>query len=550
MGHQFFADAKSWVADQLGLRRLFGATSYLLLRELNANSPPEGPEGNRRLQDAFFELFEKLRPNLFLDIGANDGATSIAVREVDSNCAIHAFEANPRIYEKNRSRLEERGIKFWNRAVSDRAGVITVYAPLTLSRAYVAGEVIPASITEDEDTGKTSLLRRNEDATYAEFEVEATTLDTFVDTWIPDWLERTIFLWIDVEGASDRVLTGSKRLLTRTRAIFLETEGFDFWHDQADSGLVVTRLIRAGFLPVGRDREYGDKQFNILFVHHHVLSQILPLVFDQKSSLQLTHGRQTQLTEPPGQNNSVRSLHRYASIGGALQANIPVFIPCFNTVTYVRSMVTQLQARGFGCLYLVDNGSTYPPMREYLASPGSGVTVIAQAANKGPRQIYSDPESFTLLPQIFCVTDPDLLLSVEMPDDFVAQLVALTERLYIGKAGLALDIADPTVMRQEEFQIKDRHWKIWEWEQQFWREPLEALPGGDPVYRAAIDTTFAVYNKRFFDPHDPLNAVRVAGRFTCRHLPWYRERGLPLEEEQFYKDQARYSYYLGEPPSE
>ena len=106
--------AKSWVADRLGLRRLLGATSYLLVRQLNADPPPEGPVGNRRLQDAFLDLFRTLRPSLFFDIGANDGTASIAVREVAPGCVVHAFEANPRIHAKNRDRLETQGIRYWN----------------------------------------------------------------------------------------------------------------------------------------------------------------------------------------------------------------------------------------------------------------------------------------------------------------------------------------------------------------------------------------------------------------------------------------------------
>jgi hypothetical protein len=119
----------------------------------------------------------------------------------------------------------------------------------------------------------------------------------------------------------------------------------------------------------------------------------------------------------------------------------------------------------------------------------------------------------------FCVTDPDLILNPEMPEDFVAQLVALTERLSIGKAGLALDIAERSTMRQEDFLIGEHPWKIWDWEKQFWQDQLDPLPSGDQVFRANIDTTFAVYNKRFFDRSDPLKAVRAAGRFTCKHLP-------------------------------
>ncbi len=262
------------------MRRLFAATSYLLVRQLNTDPPSEGPEGNRRLHEAFLSLFSILQPSIFLDVGANDGAASMAAREASPSCAVHAFEANPVIHAKHREKLENHGVHLWNLAITNQTGRTKVYAPRTLSRAYVGGNVIAASIIEGEDTGKTSLLRRNEEASYTEFEVEATTLDAFMHSHVPDWHERVIFLWVDVEGAGDRVLAGAERVLSQTRAIFLETEGFEFWQDQAESSAVVTQLIRAGFLPVARDREYGDKQFNILFVHQDVMGQILPQLFD------------------------------------------------------------------------------------------------------------------------------------------------------------------------------------------------------------------------------------------------------------------------------
>jgi hypothetical protein len=66
-------------------------------------------------------------------------------------------------------------------------------------------------------------------------------------------------------------------------------------------------------------------------------------------------------------------------------------------------------------------------------------------------------------------------------------------------------------------------------------------------YKARIDTTFALYNKRYFDPQEPLEAIRVAGRFTCRHLPWYRDSGLTTAEEAQYRASQKFSLYLPSP---
>jgi hypothetical protein len=365
--------------------------------------------------------------------------------------------------------------------------------------------------------------------------------------------DRLSLLWIDVEGAAERVLAGASRTLGRTRAVLLETEGFDFWLGQSDRGAVVARLVRAGFVPVARDREYGDKQFNILFVHQDCIQAILPQLFDSSSPLRLgaePDAAAAPAAEEPAPLAAAPPARPYLSTAAALLSAIPIIIPSFNTVTYVRGMVEQLRGRGLRRLIVVDNASTYRPMLEYLAAPGPGVEVVLQSENKGPRDFFLDPSTFAALPELFCVTDPDLVLNPEMPEDFVAQLAAATEAFSVGKAGLAIDIADRSAMRQEDFEIGGKGWKIWEWESQFWQDQVGSLPGGDPVFRALVDTTFAVYNKRFFDGRgDHLQAVRVAGRYTCRHLPWYKDLGLPAEDERFYRLRSRDSYYLRDAPS-
>ncbi|WP_133123621.1 hypothetical protein [Methylobacterium frigidaeris] len=86
--------------------------------------------------------------------------------------------------------------------------------------------------------------------------------------------------------------------------------------------------------------------------------------------------------------------------------------------------------------------------------------------------------------------------------------------------------------------------KIWEHEDQFWHHQLPPLSGGDPVYDAILDTTFALYNKDHFQHSNIWRAVRAGGRFTSRHLPWYREARIPIEVAHAYAKTQRYSTYL------
>ena len=102
---------KAWVATKLGLKRVFAATNYLLIKQLNTELPAAGPDGNRRLQEAFLGLVGALRPGLFLDVGANDGAAALAAKRAAPGCVVHAFEANLRIHAKHKRRLEEQGVR-------------------------------------------------------------------------------------------------------------------------------------------------------------------------------------------------------------------------------------------------------------------------------------------------------------------------------------------------------------------------------------------------------------------------------------------------------
>ena len=213
--------------------------------------PDPGAAGNRRLQGLFLDLAERLQPEVFLDIGANDGAASLAMRLRLPACEIHAFEANPQIQARHAPRLQAARIQSWNLAAAAEAGQVTIYVPLTLSRAYMQGEVVPAVIQESEETGKASLLLRDEDATYREVQVEAVTVDGFVAEHLGPARGRRLLLWIDVEGAADRVLAGAGATLDQAVAAMVEVEGFAFWKAQSDRGAVVRADAAAWLRAIG-----------------------------------------------------------------------------------------------------------------------------------------------------------------------------------------------------------------------------------------------------------------------------------------------------------
>jgi glycosyltransferase involved in cell wall biosynthesis len=228
---------------------------------------------------------------------------------------------------------------------------------------------------------------------------------------------------------------------------------------------------------------------------------------------------------------------------------LPVYIPAFNNPTYVRRIVASLARFPALAIVVIDNDSRYPPMHALYEEIGARVAVLRANRNLGPRAILQDLNFFRTLPRYFCLTDPDLALNPDLPVDFPDILARVTDAYHIGKAGFALDISDREHMVQTPFRHVTGWHHIWDHEAQHWHAPLDDPAFVDPLYLATIDTTFALYNKDHFDPKNPFEAIRVAGRMTCRHLPWYVDNGLPPEEEAFYRAATEFSYFLGNRPA-
>jgi len=234
----------------------------------------------------------------------------------------------------------------------------------------------------------------------------------------------------------------------------------------------------------------------------------------------------------------------FSTLGASLLSGIPMIVFSFNNTAYLRSMIAQLRARNLSNITVIDNASHAPGMQEYLSELAKETKVVRLSENIGPHYVFLCESAYRWLPDVFCLTDPDLSFGPDLPGNFLEELAELTERLKVGKAGFALDISDRDAMRDDMFEINGGRYKIWEWEQQFWQQEIGKTGGGDPIFRAPIDTTFALYNKRYFNREAFYDAVRVAGRFTCRHLPWYHDHGMPEDEAELYRATQKFSYYM------
>ena len=209
----------------------------------------------------------------------------------------------------------------------------------------------------------------------------------------------------------------------------------------------------------------------------------------------------------------------------AQAAGTPIFITCRDRLTSLDALVSWLEHAGYQRIVLVDNVSTYPPLIEYYRHTRHEVVFLEQ--NLGQAAVWEAG----LLDQCrvngpFVVTDPDIVPCESCPHDAVAHFLAILKRYpEAEKVGFGLQIADlPDCYAQKSGVAR--------WEAQFWTRPIE--PG---VFRAPIDTTFAVYTRG--SGHSTDTGLRTGWPYLARHEPWYANSADLTVEERYYRDHAR-----------
>jgi FkbM family methyltransferase len=206
---------------------------------------------------------------------------------------------------------------------------------------------------------------------------------------------------------------------------------------------------------------------------------------------------------------------------------IPVYVIAFNNPTYVQSMINQLRHKCISSnVIIVDNGSTFPPMIELLQieEKVEGTKVIRMERNFGHKVV----EQYISTPDRYIVTDPDLLFNRDMPSDVIMHLVRIADETKSRNVGLALSIPKNELKPLPNYF---RGMSLIEWENQFWRTPIESVNKYE-LYAADIDTTFKLVSKMYCS-----KSLRVAGEFACKHMPWFvnSEIIVAADELAFYK---------------
>jgi hypothetical protein len=225
-------------------------------------------------------------------------------------------------------------------------------------------------------------------------------------------------------------------------------------------------------------------------------------------------------------------------------SDVPIFIPVFNLVSYAKMMVNQLISRNIYNFVLCDNGSTYPEMVDYLEEMSKFHHVLYLPSNPGPRVFADNIEFLRDMPEIFIVTDPDLIFNENLPDTFISDMLTVLDSYSYAKVGMALEI----FKENKSSKFFDKSW-VHGNESKYFNEQVGKMQDDSPIFIAPIDTTFALHSKdRILSNYSHgkqdsyvLPSLRIGGNYSCEHMGWWENQPVPEEEFNFYKQSQIWS---------
>ena len=216
-------------------------------------------KSNKLLIEYFLDIIEKNKPTCTMEIGAFSAEFTRDIKIKYPEVKTFAFEANPYNFEffSKKYEFEKKEINYINKAISDKEEIVTFNIQIKINDREI-----------DRIRGNNSIIERNQENTdYEKVSVNATSLSDFIKE---NSLENEkIILWVDVEGANEKLLKGSKNILDKVDMIFIEVEEKQYWKDQWLESDVNDFLTKNNFNLIARDGEY-EFQYNQIYINKNI----------------------------------------------------------------------------------------------------------------------------------------------------------------------------------------------------------------------------------------------------------------------------------------
>ena len=226
---------------------------------------------------------------------------------------------------------------------------------------------------------------------------------------------------------------------------------------------------------------------------------------------------------------------QFSTILEDLKGEIPVIIICYNNGVYVENLACHFNKFNIKPI-IIDNNSSDSGTIETLKKLVDDKVAYVAYSNKNFGHFVGFIDSiYKLLPNNFAYTDPDLQLNKDLPLNFIEELIQLTKKFQVYKAGFALSLLDNELIINNTLNISHtkpfnykKDFSVRQYESKYWRFPVKNTKL--EAHYAPIDTTFAIYNKNNYQG-DFYDGIRVAGEYSAVHLPWFPDLDI-MDEDQ------------------
>lgn len=202
-----------------------------------------GIETNPLTHEEIKALIGKNTP-VILEIGCNDGSDTLAFLNAMPGAKIYCFEPDPRAIARFRRQLGPKlgQVSLIEAAISDRTGQIEFHQS--------SGDDVPKNwegpeLCEGWDLSGSIRKPRNhlKRVPWVRFN-NSIMVDTYqLDDWCDqNGIEQVDFIWMDVQGAEEDVISGAQTILERTRFIYTEYSDDELYEGQLTFQQLLSRL--------------------------------------------------------------------------------------------------------------------------------------------------------------------------------------------------------------------------------------------------------------------------------------------------------------------
>lgn len=190
-------------------------------------------KNTEKINKEYLKILIDTESPIIIDVGCYDGRDSLELAELFKKPQIYCFEVDPRSIKLFKELVKkDNRIHLIKKAVSNINRNIIFYQSDSPLRNHPGAS---SSIKQPKN-----VLTIFPDITYTNIiTVESITLDSWSKE---NNIKKIDLMWVDVNGAEKEVIEGGKKILEKTRFLFIEFSNKELWDGQIDKQVLLNML--------------------------------------------------------------------------------------------------------------------------------------------------------------------------------------------------------------------------------------------------------------------------------------------------------------------